>query len=332
MATYSTVKGFNIQSHASDPSNPSDGEVWYNTTSKSLKGYGALGPSSWASTTAMNTGRSASVSAAPTSTAILIASGTGPPAEPGNTLKVEEWNGTTWTEKTDMTTLHSGGAGGGTVTAMIVAGGTGYTPTTETWNGSAWTEQGDMLVGKSTAAGSGSTGSLKLSGGLEKIPAPAPNYGTNTTEDFDGSSWTNGTSMTRIAGYGQAGTPFSPSATALVMGQLNFPPMGSQSDVVELWNGSAWTEMNNFTTPRHYGMGAGISTAALLCGGNPDRSDAQTFDGTNWTTIASLAAAAWSMVGGGSSTSCIAGGGDPGAPTGMQILGKTQATKTFSSS
>ena len=327
MANYSTIHGFNIQSLASDPSNPSDGEVWYNTTSKALKGYGALGPSAWASTTAMNTGRSSSVNVGPSSSAVLIVGG-----DPGNLLFVEEWNGTTWTEKGDIAGSHSAGAGGGTIAAAIVCGGGTYYTTTETFDGTSWTEQGDMLVGKSTAAGSGGTSALKVSGGLEKIPAPAPNYGTNTTEDYNGTSWTNGTSMTRIAGYGQAGTPFAPAATALVMGQLNFPPMGTQSDVVELWNGSSWTEMNNFTTPRHYGMGAGISTAAILVGGNPDRSDAQTFDGTNWTTIASIAAAAWSMSGGGSTTSCIAGGGDPGAPTAMQILGKTQTTKTFSSS
>ena len=235
-------------------------------------------------------------------------------------------------KKTDIAGSHSSGSGGGTVTAAIAAGGGTYYTTTETWNGTSWTETADMLVGKNTGAGSGSTTSLKVSGGLEKIPAPAPNYGTNTVEDFDGTSWTNGTSMTRAAGYGQGGTPFAPSATALVMGQLNFPPMGSQTTLVELWNGSSWTEMNDFTNPRHYGMGGGTSTAAILVGGYPDRSDAQTFDGTNWTTIASLAAAAWSMCGGGSTTSCIAGGGDPGAPTGVQILGKAQATKTFSSS
>ena len=39
MATYITIKGIEIQSLASDPSNPVEGEIWYNTTSSTLKGY-----------------------------------------------------------------------------------------------------------------------------------------------------------------------------------------------------------------------------------------------------------------------------------------------------
>jgi len=39
MATYITIKGIEIQSLASDPSNPVEGQVWYNTTSTTLKGY-----------------------------------------------------------------------------------------------------------------------------------------------------------------------------------------------------------------------------------------------------------------------------------------------------
>jgi len=39
MASYSSIKGFKIQYLASDPSNPSEGETWYNTTSGTLKFY-----------------------------------------------------------------------------------------------------------------------------------------------------------------------------------------------------------------------------------------------------------------------------------------------------
>ncbi len=39
MATYITIKGIEIQSLASDPSNPVEGQVWYNTASAVLKGY-----------------------------------------------------------------------------------------------------------------------------------------------------------------------------------------------------------------------------------------------------------------------------------------------------
>ena len=39
MATYITIKGIEIQSLASDPANPVEGQVWYNSTSATLKGY-----------------------------------------------------------------------------------------------------------------------------------------------------------------------------------------------------------------------------------------------------------------------------------------------------
>ena len=39
MADYKGIKGFKVQSLASDPSNPIEGQVWYNTTTALLKFY-----------------------------------------------------------------------------------------------------------------------------------------------------------------------------------------------------------------------------------------------------------------------------------------------------
>tara|TARA_Y100000310_G_C20360390_1_gene658692 strand:- start:108 stop:260 length:153 start_codon:yes stop_codon:yes gene_type:complete len=39
MATYITIRGILIQTIAGDPSNPVEGQVWYNSTSTTLKGY-----------------------------------------------------------------------------------------------------------------------------------------------------------------------------------------------------------------------------------------------------------------------------------------------------
>jgi len=39
MATYKEISGFNIKSLATDPANPLEGEMWYNSTSKTLKVY-----------------------------------------------------------------------------------------------------------------------------------------------------------------------------------------------------------------------------------------------------------------------------------------------------
>jgi len=39
MATYKSINGYRVQSVASDPSNPVQGEVWYNTATGLLKYY-----------------------------------------------------------------------------------------------------------------------------------------------------------------------------------------------------------------------------------------------------------------------------------------------------
>jgi len=40
MANYSTIKGFEIQTIAGDPANPVVGQVWYDSGSNDLQGYG----------------------------------------------------------------------------------------------------------------------------------------------------------------------------------------------------------------------------------------------------------------------------------------------------
>ena len=39
MATYITIKGMAVETVSADPSNPTEGQVWYNTTTNTLKGY-----------------------------------------------------------------------------------------------------------------------------------------------------------------------------------------------------------------------------------------------------------------------------------------------------
>ena len=55
MATYKEISGFNIKSLATDPSNLLEGEIWYNSTSGTLKVSPLVG--SWASAPSLNTGR-----------------------------------------------------------------------------------------------------------------------------------------------------------------------------------------------------------------------------------------------------------------------------------
>jgi hypothetical protein len=56
MATFKEIYGTNVEALASDPANPIEGQIWYNTTSQTLKGY-ALVAGSWATAAPLNTVR-----------------------------------------------------------------------------------------------------------------------------------------------------------------------------------------------------------------------------------------------------------------------------------
>ena len=59
MTTYKGIQGLNITAVASDPSNPLEGEIWYNTTAKKFRGQGKyVVAAAWStSPTSLNSGR-----------------------------------------------------------------------------------------------------------------------------------------------------------------------------------------------------------------------------------------------------------------------------------
>ena len=95
MADYKGIKGFKVQSLASDPSLPI-GQVWYNTAGNVLK-YQALGDGTWASGGAIGTRRYAAMGSG-ISTAGLVFGGC---PNPGVAI-TESYNGTAWSEVADL--------------------------------------------------------------------------------------------------------------------------------------------------------------------------------------------------------------------------------------
>jgi hypothetical protein len=72
---------------------------------------------------------------------------------PGYSGTVELWDGTSWTETTDINTTRIYGAGFGTQTSAIYTG--GYQPAppnasalTESWDGTSWTEVADLATAR----------------------------------------------------------------------------------------------------------------------------------------------------------------------------------------
>jgi hypothetical protein len=91
MATYKGIQGFTIQNLSADPSNPIEGQVWYNSTSNVWKVEEATTAGAWATGGSLNTARYA-LAGAGTQTSALAFGGN----DPTRTGATEEYNGATW--------------------------------------------------------------------------------------------------------------------------------------------------------------------------------------------------------------------------------------------
>jgi hypothetical protein len=175
--------------------------------------------------------------AGPQSTAYGAGSGSSTSAlysssdEAGNVNdRVESWDGSSWTEVSEVNTARSYGTQAGTDnTSAIFAG--GYTTTNvanvETWDGSSWSETTDINTGRMRLSSGmqGSTESMLIFSG----------YTTDSvanTEDWNGSTWTevNDMATARRSGTGsgvstsafQAGGQTGPSAPTVVANNEEF--------------------------------------------------------------------------------------------------------------
>ena len=104
MSTYKEIHGTDIEILSSDPANPVEGQVWYNSTSNTVKAV-FNNPGSWSTGGALNTARK-NFGDAGTQTAALAFGGDGGGA--GEVTVTESYNGTSWTEVNDMILKRNG--------------------------------------------------------------------------------------------------------------------------------------------------------------------------------------------------------------------------------
>ena len=116
-------------------------------------------------------------------TAGLIFSDSGEGSTPK--VKTESWDGTSWTETTDLNSGRGDGCGTGIQTSALLVGGEepAINGKTESWNGSAWTETGDLNTARRGLSGTGANNTNSL------VFLGTPPLRTNT-EAFNGTSWT----------------------------------------------------------------------------------------------------------------------------------------------
>jgi hypothetical protein len=107
MATYKGIQGFTIQNLSADPSNLIEGQVWYNSTSNVWKVEEATTAGAWASSGAMNTGRSGLGSAGIQTAALAFGGDAGPASNAS-----EAYNGSTWSPTPSLNTARKFPGGG----------------------------------------------------------------------------------------------------------------------------------------------------------------------------------------------------------------------------
>ena len=299
--------------------NGNAGPTFYANTEEFSSSVNVITNSVWSSGGNANVVREVSVMAGP-ETAAVVAAGFDASSGPFSVGNVEYYNGSSWSEQTDVGTARGGQAGGGTGQSsfLIFGGATDAGPATpnrvgntEEWNGSSWTESGDLSTARFGLAGCGTEPAALACGGSDGTRL-------NNTEEYGGSSWTSGGNyITSNSGLTMVGTQ-----TAALAFAGSTP---SQVATNATYNGSAWTTAPYSLVVAGSGIGAtGTSTAAFGFGGYlPSKSSiSQRFNGSAWSIDANLGTARGTLAGTGPTTASLAAFGVAGP-------GKTNATEEY---
>lgn len=290
MATYKSIKGYKVQSLASDPSPVTEGQIWYDTATEDLKFSGLAG--AWSAGGLLSGGDKRNASGIGSQTAALAVMGTPAGGYPAVDTSVETYDGTTWTAAPSCIAARTNMGSNmiGTQTAGQVMG--GYTPgptlnvVSEQFNGTAWSEVGDLTTGRWSGAGGGTITAGFYAGGRPGAYA--------NTEIYNGTAWTEVADLTTARGYLSGG---GPTTAGLVFG--GGPPNKAET---ESWNGAAWTEVADLNTARMYGAGicgTAAQTSSIYAGGQTPTvvGVVEQWDGTSWTEVTALTTARTQLTG-----------------------------------
>ena len=215
--------------------------------------------SAWATTTSLNTYRYG-MGGSGTSTSCLVFGGS-----PPLSAKTEEFNGTTWTEKSDLQAgkLATSGSSAGSTTAALCFGGSPIPNNTdsETWNGTSWVEGSNVNNGRDAGGGCGTSTAAQYNGGGGTWPSTAV---YDYTEQYDGTCWSETADLNTARdglGYESVG------------GQSNSMAAGGiesvHTDVVEMWDGTSWSTSTALPSGKSQTGNAGsVNTSAVVFGGS----------------------------------------------------------------
>ena len=317
MSTYENLHGRRVNVVSTNPSNPKEGEVWYNSTLGQLKGY-VLGSSSWASGgTYPQTVRL--ISGSGTQTAGLAVGGFSPGSPYANPADAttNEYDGSSWGNAAEMSNARYTAATGGSQTSSWAAGGGPGEPTTnEEYDGSSWTAGGALNTGRRESYGLGVNTAGLIAGG--KVNSTTS---TNISEEYNGSSWTSGGNLNVARDGVWCGGNGTQTAAIAVSGRVN--PGATLLNNSEAYDGSSWTALTASSTAGYGRMmnKQGTQTTTYVFGGvtasyPPAATETEVWNGTSWTTAANLGTARYGGASGGSTTDAFACAGHTGSGAG----------------
>ena len=314
MATFKEIRGQTIKKYTTNPTNPLEGQMWYNNTTGTLKGV-VLSTAAWASGGSLNNPTRGSNSSFGSTPAGVMVGGTTPTGP--ITADTELYDGTAWTANPNACPFSVGyGTGGGPQTAGIICSGQsppGSGTATAKFDGSAWTSAPSRSASTQSSMGVGTQTSFIQVGG----EFPPSWTGLTSVETFNGASWsTEPNSYPAGLTKGFAGG----TAAAAVVGGGTPNPTGASNT----WDGSSWTAAPVLSVggERYNGAYAGTSTDAFAIGGYDTPSggftDVDVFDGTTWATTTSTT----------TGTSSGAAAGQTGGAGGVIKMGGAYGTET----
>ena len=318
MTTFKEIRGTAIQVVSSDPANPIEGQIWYNSSSGTLKG--SQYSETWSAGGNMNTARDFA-GAFGTQTASLIFGA----QTPVTITTTESYNGTSWTAVNSLNNAVAQSRGVGIQTAGLSIGGYEGPPgqntnRTESWNGTSWTATGNYIGSIASIYAFGTQTAAIGAGGYQ-----GPAY-VNSTASWSGSSWTSlPATISSNRGYG--GSAGTQTAGLIFTGQ----EAPGKTTVTQSWNGTSWTTLPATMNTGRSALGyAGIQTAALGFGGYSTAVSAATeiWNGTSWRSTTNLPTAFETVAGSGTSASALSAGGTPPVTTSSNEWNAGLLTKT----
>ena len=284
MTTFKEIRGQLIRKVSTDPTNPLEGQMWYNNTNGLLKGVKSLEAWSSASNNIVATNGSAG---AGTQSSGLTFGGTTPGPAPTAT---SEYNGLGWAAGGTLNTGRRSLSGSGTQTAGLGFGGytlpsAGVSNATEEYNGTAWTSSNNLNTSRSDLAGFGIQTASVAFGGHSNVPGSTQ---TNATEEYDGSTWTSVNNYLDSRATGQSGTGILTAGFG-----ANAGGPASLSANTAHYDGTNWTASVDLPATRRAMTAAGTPTSTMIAGGRSPGIVATCFkfNGTAWSAIPSLGTA-----------------------------------------